>query len=245
MTFASNRSGSDAIHVADIGGDARRLPFPDNARYIQPHWSADGTDVYAVQIAMTTAKPAAQQAVRINVATGKVDTLIHLGSQVNSVVPLSNGRELIYGEIADHSMRLYRTDIAGGPPKRLSLPNVSTFAIVDNDLVYTQPQLTGATRCKLDTMSCAPIQVELDDSTRFDWALGKNVLWFLGRNVARKLALIRLNLETGERRAFDFAPSAAGTNIAVSRDGKSLLVAREVPPVVDLMIAKPSKRYPL
>lgn len=239
VVFASNRSGSDSIHVADIGGETRRLPLPDNARYIQPHWSADGAEVFTVQQAMTTVKPATQQAMRINVASGKVDTLTHLGTQVNNAIPLNNGRELIYGEIADHSMRLYRADIAGGTPKRLSLPNVSAFAIVDNDLVYTQPQLTGATRCKLDTMNCTPSKVELDDSTRFDWALGKNVLWFLGRNEARKLALIRLDLETGRRQAFDFAPSAAGTNIAVSRDGKSLLVAREAPPVVDLMIAKP------
>jgi DNA-binding winged helix-turn-helix (wHTH) protein/Tol biopolymer transport system component len=239
VAFASNRSGSDSIHVADIDGEARRLPFPDNARYIQPHWSADGSEVYALQIAMSATKSAAQQAVRISVASGKVETLTHLGKQVNNAVPLSNGREIVYGEIAEHSMRLYRADLAGGTPKRLSLPTVSNFAIVENDLVYTQPQLTGATRCKLDTMFCTPINVELDDNTRFDWALGDNVIWHLGLNDARKAALVRVDLTTGARRTFDFAPSAAGTNIAVSRDGKSLLIAREVPPVVDLMIAKP------
>jgi DNA-binding winged helix-turn-helix (wHTH) protein/Tol biopolymer transport system component len=239
VAFASNRSGSDSIHVADIGGDARRLPFPDDARYIQPHWSADGSEVYALQIAKSTAKSATQQAVRINLASGKVETLTHLGKQVNNAVPLSNGREIIYGEIAEHSMRLYRADLNGGTPKRLSLPAVSNFAIVENDLVYTQPQLQGATRCKLDTMVCTPINIELDDNTRFDWALGYNVIWHLGLNDERKAALVRVDLATGTRRTFDFAPSAAGTNIAVSRDGKSLLVAREAPPVVDLMIAKP------
>jgi hypothetical protein len=87
-------------------------------------------------------------------------------------------------------------------------------------------------------MTCAPVKVELDDNTRFDWALGKNVIWHLGRDDARKAMLVRVDLESGEQRAFDFAPTAAGTNIAVSRDGKSLLVSREAAAVVDLMIAK-------
>ena len=241
VAFASNRSGGDSIHIADLSnpaGQPTRLPLPDDARYMQPRWSADGSEVFAVQIA-NTGKPASQRAVRIHVASGKVDVLTHLGTLVNNAIPLSNGREVIYGELAEHAMRLYRADITGGTPKRLPLPIVSTFAIAGNDLVYTQPQLTGATRCKLDSMICTPIKVALDDSNRFDWALGNNVIWHLGRDDARKLALVRVDLTTNGRRTFDFAPTAVGTNIAVSRDGKSLLVSRESPPVVDLMIAKP------
>jgi len=51
--------------------------------------------------------------------------------------------------------------------------------------------------------------------------------------------LVRLDLDSGQRRNIDLAPSAAGTNIAISRDGQSVIVAREAPAVVDLMIAKP------
>lgn len=248
VVFASNRSGGDAIHVANIdepapgtSDDAKRLPFPDNARYIQPHWSADGSAVFAVQIAMTTAKPAEQRAVRVDLATGAVTTLTHLGQQVNNAIPLADGRDIIYGEITDHSMRLFRAPIAGGTPTRLPLPQVSSFAIVDNDLVYTQPQLAGATRCELDTLKCSPLKVDIDDSNRFDWTLGKGVLWYVSRATQRKPQMIRLNLATGEQKTFDYGPSAAGTNIAVSPDGKWLLVSREAPVVIDLMIAKPVK----
>ncbi len=248
VVFASNRSGGDAIHIANIddpapgaSDDAKRLPFPDNARYIQPHWSADGGAVFAVQIAVTAAKPTDQRAVRIDLASGTVTSLAHLGQQVNNVIPLANGRDIIYGEITDHSMRLFRAPIAGGVPTRLPLPQVSSFAIVDNDLVYTQPQLTGATRCELDTLKCSPLKVDIDDSNRFDWTLGKGVLWYVSRATQRKPQMIRLDLATGEQKTFDYGPSAAGTNIAASPDGKWLLVSREAPVVIDLMIAKPVK----
>ena len=238
VVFASNRSGSDAIHVAALDGEPQRLPLSSNARYIQPHWSADGNEVFAVRIAVTDGKPAPQHAVRIRPGGGETTELTHLGSKVNNAVPLANGRDVLYGELAEHAMRLYRAPIAGGTPERLPLPLVASFAAVGNDLVFTQPQLTGATRCKLDTMACTPVKVELDDSLRFDWTLSPGALWFAGRD-GNKRVLVRLDLDGGQRRNIDLAPSAAGTNIAISRDGQSIIVAREAPAVVDLMIAKP------
>ena len=238
VVFASNRSGSDAIHVAALDGEPQRLPLSSNARYIQPHWSADGNEVFAVRIAVTDGKPAPQHAVRIRPGGAEATELTHLGNKVNNAVPLANGREVLYGELAEHAMRLYRAPIAGGTPERLPLPLVASFAAVGNDLVFTQPQLTGATRCKLDTMACTPVKVELDDSLRFDWTLSPGALWFAGRD-GNKRVLVRLDLDSGQRRSIDLAPSAAGTNIAISRDGQSIIVAREAPAVVDLMIAKP------
>ena len=238
VVFASNRSGSDAIHVAALDGEPQRLPLSSNARYIQPHWSADGNEVFAVRIAVTDGKPAPQHAVRIRLGGGEAIELTHLGSKVNNAVPLANGKDVLYGELAEHAMRLYRAPIAGGTPERLPLPLVASFAAVGNDLVFTQPQLTGATRCKLDTMACTPVKVELDDSLRFDWTLSPSALWLAGRD-GNKRALVRLDLDSGQRRSIDLAPSAAGTNIAISRDGQSIIVAREAPAVVDLMIAKP------
>ena len=246
VVFASNRSGSDAIHIASLdppppgsNDEAKRLPFPPDARYIQPHWSADGNAVFAVQIAITADRPAAQRVVRIDLASNTVTTLSHLGQQVNNAVPLADDRDIVYGELVDHAMRLQRVAIAGGAPQRLPLPMVSSFAIVDNDLVYTQPQLSGATYCALDTLKCTPLKVPLDDSTRFDWTLGKGVLWYAGRNSSGKPQLVRLDLNSGEQKAFDYAPSATGTNVAASRDGQALIVVREAPAVVDLMMAKP------
>jgi len=238
VVFASNRSGSDAIHVAALDGELQRLPLSSNARYIQPHWSADGNEVFAVRIAVTDGKPAAQHAVRIRPGGAEATELTHLGNKVNNAVPLANGREVLYGELAEHAMRLYRAPIAGGTPERLPLPLVASFAAIGNDLVFTQPQLTGATRCKLDTMACTPVKVELDDSLRFDWTLSPSAIWFAGRDGNNRV-LVRLDLDSGQRRNIDLAPSAAGTNIAISRDGQSIIVAREAPAVVDLMIAKP------
>jgi len=246
LAFASNRSGSDSIHVGPTaGGEPRRLPLADNARYIQPHWSPDGSELYAVRIAITAQKPSEQHALRVHVASGRISELTHLGNKVNNVVPITGadgkGTALLYGELSEHAMRLYRAEVEGGTPARLALPLVSSFAVVDNDLVYTQPQLTGATRCQLDTLACVPLDVPLDDSNRFDWTLTKGALWYVGQDAARKRALVRVDLKTGERASFDYVPSAAGTNIAVSRDGKRLIVSREAPAVVDLMIAKAVK----
>lgn len=246
VVFASNRSGGDAIHIASIGEptpgnseDATRLPFPADARYIQPHWSADGDAVFAVQIAATADGTAVQRAVRIDLATHAVSTLSHLGQQVNNAVPLADGRDIVYGELVDHAMRLQRAAVSGGPVQRLPLPLVSSFAIVDNDLVFTQPQLTGATRCALDTFKCSPLKVPLDDGSRFDWALGKGALWYASRNAAGMAELVRFELDTAKQTTISTAPTAVGTNIAVSRDGKTVIVAREAPAVLDLMIAKP------
>ena len=164
--------------------------------------------------------------------------LTHLGNGSTTPCRSPATGEVLYGELAEHAMRLPRRAIAGGTPNscrcqwwRASLPSATTS-------VFTQPQLTGATAANWMRWRARRSKVELDDSLRFDWTLSPGALWFAGRD-GNKRVLVRLDLDSGQRRSIDLAPSAAGTNIAISRDGQSIIVAREAPAVVDLMIAKP------
>ena len=102
----------------------------------------------------------------------------------------------------------------------------------------TLPQLVGATHCMLDTMRCTPLKVALSDSNRFDWALASEAIWFRDRDAAGQPRLVKHDLRTGQVASFDFAPSGAGSSIAISPDGKRLIVMREAPPAIDLMLAR-------
>jgi len=238
VVFASNRDGAEGIFVGDLDGDAnaQRISLPAGFRYIRPHWSADGRQVFAVRIAVSASRPTQQQAIRIDVATGAHEVLTSLGGAINAVYPLDNG-DLLVGEIVDYAMRLVRVD-AGGTSRRLALPLVNEFAVRGNALVYTLPQLVGATHCMLDTMRCTPLKVALSDSNRFDWALASEAIWFRDRDAAGRPRLVKHDLRTGQVASFDFAPSGAGSSIAISPDGKRLIVMREAPPAIDLMLAR-------
>ncbi len=232
VVFASNRDGLEGLYVGTRNGDARRLPLPAGFRYIRPHWSRDGRAIYATRIALDGPLPTNQQAIRLTLADGRVDVLLHLGGSVNDIQEIGGG-DLLVSELVNHAARLNRVS-RGGASIRLPLPLVSQYAIAGNALVFTQPQLSGATRCRLDTLQCEPVAIGLDDSNRFDWALGGDAIWYLSRGDGK---LVRHDLASHAERRFAYAPTAVGTNIAVSPDGKLLLLAREAPPLIDLMIA--------
>jgi len=87
-------------------------------------------------------------------------------------------------------------------------------------------------------MRCTPLKVALSDSNRFDWALASEAIWFRDRDAAGQPRLVKHDLRTGQVASFDFAPSGAGSSIAISPDGKRLIVMREAPPAIDLMLAR-------
>lgn len=241
VVFASNRDGSEGIFVGELDGDAagavRRMPLPEGFRYMRPHWTADGSAIFAVRIALSASRPSQQQAIRIDAASGKHEVMTALGNAVNAVFPLSNG-DLLIGEVTDYAMRLIRYDPSGRRGTRLALPLVAEFTVRGNTLVYTLPQLTGATRCELDTLRCSPIPVALNDGNRFDWALGRDVIWYRGVDTTGRRALSRYRLSDGKLEYFDYAPTGAGSSIAASADGRRLIVMREEPPVIDLMLVR-------
>ncbi len=241
VVFISNRDGAEGIFVGTLGADARRLPLPAGFRYIRPHWSPDGRHILAVRIAVTDSRPAQQQAVRIEVESGRHEVLTRAGDRVTAVHELAGG-DLLIGEIVGYAMRLVRIAAGGSEQKRLALPLVSEFALTGNALVYTLPQLTGATGCELDTLRCTPLKIDLNDDNRFDWTLAKDAIWYLGQGPTGKRALLRHDLATGRTDHHDFAPSGAGTSLAASPDGKQLIVVQEAPPVIDLMLARKNKK---
>jgi len=245
LAFGSNRDGLEALYVGTPGapGEPAKLPLPAEFRFIRPHWSHDGRHLYAVRIPVGAMKPAVQNAVRVSVPDGKVEVLDHLGAAVNSVRPSPDGQWLYVGELTGNAMRLSGAGIdSKAPPERLPLPVVGEFQLTAERLVFTQPDLAGATSCSLPELTCERIDVALDDGTRFDWLLAGKSLWFPVRGPGGR-QLARYDLVEGrlaERRAF--APTANGLALALSPDGKRLVVAREDAPAIDLMIARAAAR---
>jgi hypothetical protein len=98
--------------------------------------------------------------------------------------------------------------------------------------------LARLTACRLDTLACAPLPVELAEDGLYHWAVGPRSLYLRVRE-ERRVAVARYDLATGARvETLDLAPSGAGTSIAVSPDETLLVIAREEGPAVDLMLAR-------
>ncbi len=242
VAFVSNRDGLEGVYVAALDGEPVRLPLPREFRYIRPHWSPDGRSLYAVRIAVGTARPAQQHAVRITVADGRVQVLEGLGSAVAAVAPSADGRWLYASEVAGEAARLVRAPATDpSAVERLALPPVAEFQLNATHLVYTRPGVPGATRCRLEDLACEPLAIALDDAIRYDWVLGADAIYFPDGAPGRR-QLARFDLAEGRiawRR--DFAPTASGLAIAPSPDGKRLVVSREDRPAIDLMIARAAR----
>lgn len=239
VAFASNRDGNDALYVATLDGEARRIAFGAGHRYLRPHWSADGRSVLAVRITTPAQGPAVQEAVRIPVAGGGAVVLAALGRAVNDVRESHDGRWLYWGELAGHAMRLLRAPTADPTrSERLPLPEVATWQMNRDRLVYTQPQLDRLTSCRLRDFACAPMEPRVPEADQFHWSLGPHSV-FLRTREGATATLVRLDLATGkEVQRLALAPSGAGTSIAASPDEAVLLVVREEGPEIDLMFAR-------
>ena len=237
VVFVSNRDGASGLYVGMPGGAATRLALPDGYVYMRPHWAADGQAIYAVRAERRTDGPVVQQGIRIGYPTGAVEVLTALGDDVFDVRETDGGRALIVGETAGNAVRVLRAPRADlAARERLPLPLVSEYQVAGDRIAFMQPQLAGVTLCELATMRCEPLPIALDESNRFDWTLAADALWH------------RAGTTPGEVRRFDlarravtwrgaFAPTGAGLSLAVSPDGRELLVQRESPPILDLMIA--------
>ena len=236
VVFTSNRDGSQALFVGTVDGAAARLALSSDYIYMRPHWSHDGRAVYAIRASRREDGTRVQQAIRIAVDTGAVDVLSALGDDVFDVREADAGRALIVGETAGNAARVLRRAAPDAPTERLPLPLVGNYQVAGNRIAFTQPELTGLTLCDLGTLKCEPVAVPVGDANRFDWLLTDDAVWY--RAAATPDELVRFDLarrEIGWRSAF--APTAFGLAFAVRPDGRALLVAREEPPAIDLMLA--------
>lgn len=234
IAFSSNRDGTDAIYVAGMGGSPRRIAFGEAHRYLRPHWAADGKAVYAVR----SREGGNQEAVRIPV-NGGAGEVLPLAGTVNDVRESTDGRWLYWGAIAGNAMQLWRAP-RDDPAKaeRLGLPPMSQYQLNAGYVVFAQPQLSRLTSCRLDTLACSPLPVELAEDGLYHWALGPRSLYLRVRDGGR-VVVARHDLASGARmETIDVVPSGAGTSIAVSPDESTLVIAREEGPAVDLMIAR-------
>jgi DNA-binding winged helix-turn-helix (wHTH) protein len=238
VAFASNRDGTDAIYVAALDGAARRVAFGDAWRYSRPHWSADAGAIYATRVTVGLQGPATPEAVRIPVAGGATEVLA-LGGPVADVRESADGHWLYWMVPAASAFALWRAPRSNPTAsQRLPLPPMSLFHMNGEWLVFAQPQLARLTACRLQTLACSPLPVELEADALYHWALGPRSLYVRVRE-AGNVAVAVYDLGTGARTAtLPLAPSGAGTSIAVAPDERSVLIAREEGPTVDLMLAR-------
>jgi hypothetical protein len=239
--FSSNREGVEALYVAAFGAEPMRLRVPDGYRYIRPHWSADGRSVLAVRIPIGV-EGNKQVAVRIFVADARLEVLDSLGEHISDARESRDGKWLYYGEQDGGASRLFRRELGGTRTERLPLPLLQEFQLNATRLVFMQPHIAGLTTCAIATLACAPLDLPIDESLRFDWALGEKAIYFpRTENGVRQLA--RYGLAEGRVTwSTPFAPTGLGSSLAPSPDDSALVLMREEPVEIDLMIASAGDR---
>jgi hypothetical protein len=176
--------------------------------------------------------------VRISAAGGAPEALSALGPAVSDARE-GPGGFLYWGERVGDAMQLMRAPLGElARAERLPLPLVSQYQLSGMRLAFTQPHLEKVTLCRLDTLACAPLKIEIAPTGALHWALTPRALY--GRIVAHEtLQLARFDLGTqAATRQWDILPSGAGSSIAVTADERRIMVAKEQDPVIDLMIAR-------
>src|SRR5205085_5747628 len=96
--------------------------------YGSPHWSRDGSAIYATRQKLVAPGGASiQEAVKIPLAGGPIEAMTALGRNVADVREGDDGR-LYWSEATGHSMRLVRAPLADlAKVERLPLPVMSQF----------------------------------------------------------------------------------------------------------------------
>ena len=114
---------------------------------------------------------------------------------------------------------------------------MSQYDVNGDRVVYAQPDMRQLTSCRLSTLACEPLVLEVAPAELYHWTLGPNAIYF--RPSRDEGGVARYDLATGRiTPAAPIAPSGAGTSLAVSPDEKTLLIVREEGPSVDLMITR-------
>ncbi|MFO1306454.1 MAG: LpqB family beta-propeller domain-containing protein [Burkholderiales bacterium] len=238
--FVSNREGAGAVYVAPLDGAPRRLLGNDEFAYMRPHWSRDGKAVHAVRLTRLADGERVQEAVRVDVDSGAVEVLAAFGKHVFDVRESDDGT-LVAGELAGNAARLLRAASSTATPERLPLPLATEYQVAGGRIAFMQPNLIGLTLCDLRTLRCEPLDVAIDESNRFDWFLAPDAVWHRTLGTPPEVARYDLGKRAITWR-HGFSPTAFGLSLAASADGKSLLVAREAPPVIDLLYAPVARK---
>ncbi len=236
VLFVSNRDGTGALYVATADEAPRRVLPADDYTYLRPHWSLDGRAIYAVRATLRPDGAREQHAVRIAWPEGRVEVLERLGSGVTDVREL-DATHLLVGEAAGNAARLLRSARDGSASERLPLPLASELAVAGGRIAFTQPELAGLTLCDAQARACETLPLPIDERNRFDWLLTSDAVWYAAQGEPR--TLVRYDLARREIVArHPFAPTALGLSFAVAPDGRSVLVAREAPVAIDLLLAR-------
>ena len=238
VTFTSNRDGADAIYVAPLDGDARRIAFGESQRYLRPHWSVDGRSIHAVRTTTDAGGADVHEGVRIPLDGSPMEVLASLGRAVADVREGADGH-LYWGERAANAIRLMRAPVGElARTERLPFPLAANYQVYAGRLALVPPQARQLLVCRLDTLACEPAAVEVPEADLFHWALAARSV-FLRRREDNTARIARYDLAT--RRLAESWPvvaGGAGSSIAVSPDESRLVYAFEDPLAVDLMLAR-------
>lgn len=235
VAFVSNRDGAGAVYVAPLDGEPARLTGADDYVYMRPHWSADGRAIYAVRVGRGDDGARTQHGVRIDVEARRIDVLGAFGDAVFDVRPAGPGSGLVVGEAAGNAARILHAPRDDAAPSRLPLPLASEYQVAGGRVALLQPALDGLTLCDLASRTCEPLALPIAESNRFEWLLTADAVYYRapGASDLTRFDLARRAVTT----TFPLGPGAAGASLAISPDGRTLVVAREAPLAIDLMLA--------
>lgn len=236
IAFVSNRDGIASLFVGTLEGDARRVPVQGDGLYSRVAWASDGRSLYAVRDSQGGRQPS--PAVRIDVETGAVRTLAGFGDAVTMIFEGSDGATLYAGLKEGDATRIVRAPLSDPSTHvALPLPLVASFRVRGDRLVYTTRPEDGFVACALPALACTPLVAAGAPSNADDWALGEDALWYGG--LQGKFMMRRYDFAAARVTAeYPLAPTALGPNIAVAADGTHVVVARQDPALIDLMLAR-------
>ncbi|HVO89493.1 MAG TPA: winged helix-turn-helix domain-containing protein [Casimicrobiaceae bacterium] len=239
VLFNSNRDNVSSVFIGTLDGAYHRLPLHAGWLFGSAHWAADGRTLYAAHVE-GDGEARTATAVRIDVETGAVRALETLGNMVAEIQDADRGRVLYYGEWDNGLLRLWRAPLdALDRRELLPLPRVEEFAVRGNRLAYRASRSSAIVTCTLPQLSCETVPLPSNLQPYSGWALSNDALWI---GVAGEPGnVVRFDLVSQHvTRTLPFAPSAIGRNLAVSPDEHQVIVARQEPPAIDLMLARRS-----
>jgi Tol biopolymer transport system component/DNA-binding winged helix-turn-helix (wHTH) protein len=235
LAFVSNRSGRGALWRSSLSGDKlTKLYEPESGRASWPVWNVDGSALFFVHY-----QEGGQWLSRLDLASLTV-TRLDLPHQGFALSVSADGQWLIYSALlAGKGVQIWRlpADLSAAPEAITEVGVQRAYLAQDQQLYLMYSDQAGIyRRALLDPQDEALVVAEQDASQWQNWFLQNNSLYFLkrrqalpgdeGEAKASPLGVWEYQLDSGQRVLRKaMLPTALGPNLAISPDGRTLILA--------------------
>jgi Tol biopolymer transport system component/DNA-binding winged helix-turn-helix (wHTH) protein len=235
LAFVSNRSGRGALWRSALDGSKlTKLYEPDSGRASWPVWNGDGSALFFVHY-----QEGGQWLSRLDLASLTV-TRLDLPHQGFALSLSADGQWLVYSALlAGKGVQIWRlpADLSA-PPEAISEVGVQrAYLAVDQQLYLMYSDQAGIYRRHLlDAEDEVLVVADQDASQWQNWLVQDDKLYFLKRRMlaqhddaggtAGPLGVWEYHLHSKQRRLLQATlPTALGPNLAMSPDGRTLILA--------------------